>query len=327
MPSATALSPIMVSPRKRRREDGDEDLRNPSTGASAAATTNPSRAVLTQLAQSSEGLIPGQGSDDLMYSSPSWANLNTHRKVAPLPATKRFRLLEDYESQPGSPAGHSQQQQQQQHPLNIHDSMIRSHSQPILGGRGGSSPSLAAGALTPPILSPQTHHQLSLLSTATRPSQPPRANSAAMLSPCYICHRKPTKKSDLDSFADCMGCRQRTCYVCIRQCQNWVPGESSGSPLSSRDDAGGNSESSSSFTMRDADDTEQDESHPHYQQQQQGQYGGQSIHRPGQDERGESKSSWAALGHRDVICSRCCIERGSEGEVVCLGCLGRMENT
>jgi hypothetical protein len=26
-------------------------------------------------------------------------------------------------------------------------------------------------------------------------------------------------------------------------------------------------------------------------------------------------------GHRSVVCSRCCIERGSDGEIWCLGCL------
>jgi len=27
------------------------------------------------------------------------------------------------------------------------------------------------------------------------------------------------------------------------------------------------------------------------------------------------------LGHKDMICSRCCVERGMDGEVWCLGCL------
>ncbi len=41
--------------------------------------------------------------------------------------------------------------------------------------------------------------------------------STALLSPCHICHRRPTKKTDVDSFADCQGCRRQTCFVCIRQ--------------------------------------------------------------------------------------------------------------
>ncbi|KAJ1331201.1 hypothetical protein MN608_04659 [Microdochium nivale] len=279
----------MIPPKKRRREDGDEDLRKPLPGAFATVDSS-SRA---------EGPSPAHG-DDLVYSSTSWASMNLHRKMAPLPATKRFRLLDEYESHPVSPMSYSLQQQQQHHPFNIHDTMVRSHSQPILGGS-----SSAAAALTPPILSP---HMYQSLATATSPSQPPRANSAAMLSPCYICHRKPTKKSDLDSFADCMGCGRRTCYICIRQCQNWLllP---SGRP-SSRDD-GGSSEMSYSFTMRDADEPEQDKPYPQQQRHQ----GGQQTHGPGQDEYGKTRSSWSAVGHRDVICSRCCIERGGEGEV------------
>jgi len=26
-------------------------------------------------------------------------------------------------------------------------------------------------------------------------------------------------------------------------------------------------------------------------------------------------------GHKDMVCSRCCVERGADGEVRCLGCL------
>ena len=29
----------------------------------------------------------------------------------------------------------------------------------------------------------------------------------------------------------------------------------------------------------------------------------------------------AGTEHRGKVCSRCCVERGSEGEVWCLGCL------
>ncbi|RSM16562.1 hypothetical protein CEP52_000052 [Fusarium oligoseptatum] len=43
---------------------------------------------------------------------------------------------------------------------------------------------------------------------ASRPS--PRA-TGAVLAPCHICHRKPTKKSDLDSFAECQGCETQCC--------------------------------------------------------------------------------------------------------------------
>ncbi|KAJ4297230.1 hypothetical protein N0V88_004148 [Collariella sp. IMI 366227] len=44
-----------------------------------------------------------------------------------------------------------------------------------------------------------------------------------LMNRCHICSRKPQKKSDFDSFADCHGCGQRTCYVCIRECLGWGP--------------------------------------------------------------------------------------------------------
>jgi hypothetical protein len=28
-----------------------------------------------------------------------------------------------------------------------------------------------------------------------------------------------------------------------------------------------------------------------------------------------------------VVCSRCCIERGTDGDVTCLGCFSRMESS
>jgi hypothetical protein len=34
---------------------------------------------------------------------------------------------------------------------------------------------------------------------------------------------------------------------------------------------------------------------------------------------------WAKGGHRKMICSRCCVERGPDGDVVCLGCLPFVE--
>lgn len=58
-----------------------------------------------------------------------------------------------------------------------------------------------------------------------------------------------------------------------------------------------------SFTMLDADDEE-------HQAQ------------PARQEQG----GWTTGGgHRRVVCSRCCVERGQDGEVVCLGCLPFVE--
>ncbi|KAH7034993.1 uncharacterized protein B0I36DRAFT_360445 [Microdochium trichocladiopsis] len=275
----------MVPSKKRRRQDGDND--SPSIATDAAPGSS-SQAVLSQGLDGTQAHQPsplhlGLNHDDLGYSSPSWASMNVHRKMAPLPATKKSRLIHECESQPPTPI-------EQQ---NIHNTMIRSHSQPVLGS--------AHAVSTSPILSPH------LTPSLARPTEPSRANSAVMLSPCHICHRKPTKKSDLDSFADCMGCNQRTCYICIRQCQNWL----TKSPAQRTQDDDG--VLSSSFTMKDADDPENEDTRPNQPDTRGG--GRENRH----------ASSWRARGHRDVICSRCCVERGSEGEVVCLGCLSRIE--
>lgn len=37
---------------------------------------------------------------------------------------------------------------------------------------------------------------------------------------------------------------------------------------------------------------------------------------------GEGGAEEGGGGHRGVVCSRCCVERGVDGEVWCLGCLG-----
>ncbi len=39
------------------------------------------------------------------------------------------------------------------------------------------------------------------------------------------------------------------------------------------------------------------------------------------EERGEGWQRKVLEGHRGRICSRCCVERGKDGEVWCLGCL------
>ncbi|KAM0203744.1 hypothetical protein ACHAPA_006319 [Fusarium lateritium] len=126
----------------------------------------------------------------------------------------------------------------------------------------------------------------------------PRVTSA-LLAPCHICHRRPTKKSDLDSFADCQGCGERTCYVCIRECHGW--NLDGGSGVSEQEAL------SRSFHMDDVGDG---------QQHNKATSGGQ-----------QTNKGWNAVGHRTVVCSRCCIERGAEGDVTCLGCFSRMEGS
>ncbi|KAF7559540.1 hypothetical protein G7046_g4606 [Stylonectria norvegica] len=132
----------------------------------------------------------------------------------------------------------------------------------------------------------------------------PNSRPAArpLLTPCHICHRKPTKKSDLDSFAECQGCGERTCFVCIRECHGWNLDDES--VLSEQEVL------SRSFHMDDVDDVRAHEQEDHHGS------------RPTGD---GPRKGWDAGGHRAMVCSRCCIERGAEGDVACLGCLSRME--
>ena len=140
---------------------------------------------------------------------------------------------------------------------------------------------------------PSTHAQ--------QPSARP-TTACTLLAPCHICHRRPTKKSDLDSFAECLGCGERTCFVCIRECPGWNADEGAASVLSEQEVL------SRSFHMDDVDDMNRDDS-------------AEPERRPREVKDGKG---WDACGHRAVVCSRCCVERGREGEVVCLGCLSGM---
>ncbi|EPE03959.1 hypothetical protein F503_04807 [Ophiostoma piceae UAMH 11346] len=117
---------------------------------------------------------------------------------------------------------------------------------------------------------------------------------SSLMLPCHVCQRKPRRKSDLDSQADCEGCGQRACFVCLRECAGWAAN-------GFRDDCGGQTP------------TEDASEHGlcHF---------GLSPH---QSSRKPSSRPWSvsSRGHRRIICSRCCVERGQDGEVVCLGCM------
>lgn len=142
-----------------------------------------------------------------------------------------------------------------------------------------------------------------------------------LLAPCHICHRKPTKKVQLDSYADCQGCGERTCFVCIRQCQEAAIGREHDITLATHNI------SSASFETGDC--TGDHATIPkfvanhNYKAQATTQASSNGIRQEGQS--AQDTKGWHAQGHRTVICSRCCIERGAEGDVVCLGCLSTLE--
>jgi hypothetical protein len=129
--------------------------------------------------------------------------------------------------------------------------------------------------------------------------------------PCHVCHRRPTKKSDLDSFARCQSCQEQTCFVCMRECRRQKNTHNdTKSPLSEPEDE----DVGQSFNMNDADECDMSPS--------------TNFHAPQHDNERQNtpnKSSANSNAHHDMICSRCCVEEGAEGEVVCLGCLSNMD--
>lgn len=66
---------------------------------------------------------------------------------------------------------------------------------------------------TSPSVSPKT-----LIPLSYPPQFPP--TSPSTLRPCHICHRRPTTREVLDAYADCDLCGQRSCYICLRQCDS-----------------------------------------------------------------------------------------------------------
>lgn len=124
---------------------------------------------------------------------------------------------------------------------------------------------------------------------ASKPHHPPQKRD---LNPCHICHRRPTLLSELDQYANCEGCGDRTCWICIRECAgyNLSPHTVSGP--------------GKGFwgAVKDKGEDIMVDAYELYDPEREG------------DENGEQE-------HRRMVCSRCCVEKGCEGEVWCLGCV------
>jgi hypothetical protein len=111
------------------------------------------------------------------------------------------------------------------------------------------------------------------------------------LNPCHICRRKPMAKQELDDFANCESCGKRTCYICIRECLGVGDGL---------------------YERINGVDYMVEENE------------GVTRSGPNESDAYNVDSRWENRkphGHSGRICSQCCIERGTDGEVWCLGCL------
>ncbi|GAB1310491.1 IBR domain-containing protein [Madurella fahalii] len=311
MPSVAQELPTVQSCKKRRRDDDNNNNHHHqqlqlyadllAMSAISGANQHPflsSHSVST----TPRGTIFVDKNFDhgVLFQHPPLHQSSPHaatRKIMPLQSAKRRRTSVDrdvgalegepMQRSPSSSPSRKQQQQQQQH----------HHHHP----------------------QQQIHHTKSAeKSRQTIVAADDAPSSTALIDRCHICFRKPTKKSDLDSFADCQGCGLRTCYVCIRECLGWGPNleaELLVPPPTAATDT--------SFTMLDVDAVE---------------HGDGDVHVFGEEQRdltrdaegggrgGGGGEGWArGGGHRQVVCSRCCVEKGEDGDVVCLGCLPFIE--
>jgi len=55
--------------------------------------------------------------------------------------------------------------------------------------------------------------------SSSQPTSDSVIHRTPLLTPCHICHFAPRLKTDLQNYAGCGRCAERTCYICIRQCQ------------------------------------------------------------------------------------------------------------
>ncbi|KAL2124665.1 hypothetical protein VTJ04DRAFT_1030 [Mycothermus thermophilus] len=298
MPSVAQESPSVQSSKKRRRDDHDDPL--------------------LSLASAGRQFPPSQ-----------YASL-VAQKLMSIPPGKRHRTL-DVDIEAGhDPMDQSPSSSPSGRPIH-HDHHRGDHRS---RNEDKDRPS--------PLSRPST----TTTSTQAPSASAPSSSSSSLMARCHVCSRKPRTKSDLDSFADCQGCGQRTCYVCIRECLGWgpphlaaatafpttttitttpshpptplstVPIQSTIIPSSAAQDA-----AETSFTMLDADEVENDTTHEEPPPHEPSGSIQQEHHHHQQQER------WGATGggHRQVVCSRCCVERGPDGDVVCLGCLPFVE--
>lgn len=276
MPSVTQQEPMVCTSKKRRRgdDDGAESEENRHVYNSAVQYKIATSLPRQHHYHAADRAILVSGGQILHQDEHAHNTFFARRTLVPLQAaTKRVRM--DGEPTDGD------------------HNLTRDQHRRITVAAHTRQPKVSH------ISSKDYQEALQQTSHNSRPHPPARSASApapatSTLAPCHICQRRPTKKSDLDSFADCEGCGMRTCYVCIRECLGWSRGEAD-----SIDDE--------SMRMEDVDDP-------------------RVFNCMGGNEHSESSRAWprpGIWGHRQMVCSRCCVEEGADGDVICLGCLQR----
>ncbi|KAK4454621.1 hypothetical protein QBC34DRAFT_137369 [Podospora aff. communis PSN243] len=308
MPSVAQESPSAVQCKKRRRENIEHIHSNITTAGQVPLFTG-------------HFAKPISSHDDIFYGALDQPDTTSPINLRSIPPEKPFEH---------GPLYHHHHHHHQHHSSPLVRKIIPlppSKRQRVVDDEDIRS--LDEQLMRRPLSSPSQPKQLQEKSVNTRSTTPSRTAtpSAKLMSRCHICGRKPAKKSDSDSFADCQGCSQRTCYVCIRECLGWQGGatpnqeRADGNGMLLGGDSRGSRQSESpksdaSFTMADACDMLQDSTDHHHN------------NHPIDEERlhkAQESDGWARGGHRQVVCSQCCVERGANGDVVCLGCLAFIE--
>lgn len=138
----------------------------------------------------------------------SYSSLRLHSQLLPgFPTTS----IDDISRRPSSP-GHSLASKRRCCHLTT---ARRALSEPQL--------STSHSAQSQSFLTTAAHHlpdsldAFASVSPQVSPKTIPRP-SPSTLRACHICLRRPTTKVALGAYGDCEACGQRTCYVCIRQC-------------------------------------------------------------------------------------------------------------
>ncbi|KAH8593238.1 hypothetical protein B0O99DRAFT_627557 [Bisporella sp. PMI_857] len=121
------------------------------------------------------------------------------------------------------------------------------------------------------------------------------------LRPCHICRRKPSDKQQLADYANCEGCGERTCFICIRQCEGFD--HERGDTV---DVEGDYDILASSFGRGE-----------------EGMDGADGDGQKDQDMKSDGGGVWEKgrmTEHRRTVCRQCSVELGVDGDVRCLGC-------